>query len=71
MTVIVTLCFWLALGSSWGLSCYLYYCGVINKPIDSRKILLFIIIGFVAMAFASVGNTITQGAYLSSIYTWR
>ena len=71
MITIVTLAFWLAVGTAWGCSGHIYYCGVNNKQVNANIVLTLIIISVISMAIASVGNTITQGAYLSAVRTWR
>lgn len=71
MTTIVTLAFWIAVGTAWGCSGHIYYCGVNQKQVNVNTVLTLIIVSVLAMAIASIGNTITQGAYLSAIKAWK
>lgn len=67
MLTLVTIAFWTAMFAAWGMSGYIYYCGTTQKQVNSNVVKCLVIIGFIAMAIASAGSSITQAAYLSVV----
>ena len=60
MSIITTVAFWIAVGTAWGSSGYIYYCGTNGKNVDAKVMIRLVAVSIFAMAVASIGNTVIQ-----------
>ena len=60
MSVIVIIAFWIAVGTAWASSGYLYYCGMGKKNINPDVMIRLIVVSIFCMAVACIGNALIQ-----------